>query len=87
MEIVQIDLFNSQATGTREGTLTQIHAISNRISILVFRATTHEPALGCNDQVIGIGVQGVMDQRFVGERPVRVGCVNKVDSRCDDFFQ
>src|SRR5258708_7113303 len=27
-------LFHSQATGTGEGTLTQIHAIANRISIL-----------------------------------------------------
>ena len=87
VQVVEIDLLQAKAAHAHVGRLTQILPVADSAHVAVLGAAADKAALGRDHELVGIGVQRLADQFFVGMRPVDVGGVDEGHARRDDFAQ
>ena len=81
MELVEGDLVQLQSAQAALADLPQV--LGPAVGIPYPRAGPYQPALGRDDQVIGIGVKGLGDELLADVGAIAVGCVDEVDPEVD----
>ena len=87
MEVVEVDVVQAQAAHAHVGRLTQVPLAASGSHVRVFGAAAKEAALGRDDEVVWVGVEGFLDEFLVGMRAVDISGVDEGDAGVDDLAQ
>ena len=87
VQVVQIDLLDTEAPTAHVRTLAQVVGVADGLDGGELPTTADEAALGRDDQVLGIGVQCFAYQQFIGVGSIHVSRVDQGHARFDGLSQ
>src|SRR5216684_2645593 len=87
VQVVQVDSLDTEAPSAHVGTLPQVVGVADRVDRRELQAPSDEASLGCDYQVLGVGVEGFTDQQLIGVGSVEVSGVDQRHTGFDGLSQ